>query len=516
MDSNKQIKIGAIISYGVVVFNILAGLLYTPWMVAKIGRDDFGLYVLVTTFLAYFVVDYGMWQSINKLISQYRAEGKSDKIQKTIGIASKIYLILDIFICIVLFFVYFFIDSIFDNLSSDQLVKFKTIFIIAAVFSVLNFPFGFVRGIMFAYEYLIQNRFFELGTKIVVILCTVTVLFCGGGLYWLVLVYAFVPLLKNILIVFFLYHQGIRMNWRSWSKKIARSIIGISVWLFLYVIAELFINNLSPTLITIRSSLEQVAVFAIGVTIYGYIYQISNSVAGLFLPKISRMKYLGQTKEIGIYALKVGRIQLIISGYIIFGVFVTGSIFIKAWMGEAFADSYYVASLLIIPGLIIYAQQVELAYLYALDKIYYQAILMLLSAITAVTLSWILIPTLGAIGAAIAICIANFLFMVIGMNIVYNVILKFDTSTFFKTALKFIFIFIVVGVLVNFLIFSVIENHLFIGNNWVKFIVIALIYSFIYSISSYCILLNDDEKGLIKELLYKINNACKCLRIKHF
>ena len=48
---NNQIKLGAIISYLSIGFNILAGLLYTPWMVQQIGKSNYGLYTLATSLI---------------------------------------------------------------------------------------------------------------------------------------------------------------------------------------------------------------------------------------------------------------------------------------------------------------------------------------------------------------------------------------------------------------------------------------------------------------------------------
>ena len=68
--SNSQIKKGAIISYFSIVFNIVVGLVYTPWMIELIGKSDYGLFVLVTSFFAYFLVDFGLCQSITRCISK--------------------------------------------------------------------------------------------------------------------------------------------------------------------------------------------------------------------------------------------------------------------------------------------------------------------------------------------------------------------------------------------------------------------------------------------------------------
>ena len=501
MEQNNKLKKAILISYGVIIFNIIAGLLYTPWMISKIGKSDFGLYVLVTTFLAYFVVDYGMWQSINILISKYRSEGNQKKIEETIGVASKIYLFFDLILCIVLFLTYFFIDYIFSNLSTEDLTKFKDIFLLAAFFSVLNFPFNFLKGLMFAYEFIVQNRYFELGTKICLIISTITVLTFGGGLYWLVIVYAITPFLKNILIVYFLYKQGVRMDIKFWSKDSAKSILGVSLWLFVYVISELFINNISPTIIAIRNSLTQVSLFAIGLTLYGYVYQISNSVSGFFLPKISRMQHEKQQNEIDIYALKIRRFQLLVVGFVTFGVFVSGSQFIEAWVGKEFEDSFYVAAIMIIPGLIIYSQQIEQSKLYVQNKVSLHSLMMLLTALFSVLISLLLTPLYGAIGAAVAISISSLFFMGFGMSIIYYKVVNFDMRGFYLMLGKFIAVFSLVTLLVTLLDMFIYNLFITSSNKWFKFLSCGITYTFFFIISVYFLLLNKYEKEFVIKIL---------------
>ena len=48
MNSQKQIKLGAMISYAAIAINIVATLLYTPWMVRQIGQANYGLFTPVS------------------------------------------------------------------------------------------------------------------------------------------------------------------------------------------------------------------------------------------------------------------------------------------------------------------------------------------------------------------------------------------------------------------------------------------------------------------------------------
>jgi O-antigen/teichoic acid export membrane protein len=54
INANKQIKLGALMSYFTIAFNIVAGLIYTPWMVGQIGQADYGLYTLAISFISLF------------------------------------------------------------------------------------------------------------------------------------------------------------------------------------------------------------------------------------------------------------------------------------------------------------------------------------------------------------------------------------------------------------------------------------------------------------------------------
>lgn len=502
MNSSRQIKLGAILSYAVIFFNILIGLIYTPWMIRKIGASDYGLYILVTSFLAYFVVDFGMWQAINKLITQYRAEGDEPMVKKIISVSVKIYVGLDSIVCVVLTFVYLFIENIFINLSSDELMKFKSMFFIASLLSVLSFPLNFQKGIMMSYEYFIQAKLFEFSKKVGIIIITVILLACNFGVFSLVLAYGLIPLLVNLSETLFLYKKGIRFNFNFWDKSLAKSVFSLSIWLLLVVLAELLINNISPSLIATFSTTEQIAVFAIGLTIYGYVYTIAGAINGLFLPKVSVMRVKKQFRELSELTFKVGRMQLQIVGFVIMGIVLTGKLFIEAWVGSTFQQSYYILIFLVINGFFTFSQAIESTQLFAINKIKYRSFMMLLTALVSVVLSMLLIPKFGAIGSAIAICVSNFLFMVIGMNIVYYKVLNFDVFRFVVMMFKFMIYYFVIAAL--FLLVNKCFLSIFLHLSlWMQFFINALIYTIIYVLVMYVFVTNSYEKSVLFSLFKK-------------
>lgn len=494
----SQIKLGAILSYGTIIFNILVGLIYTPWMVHSIGKSDYGLYTLVTSFLTYFVVDFGLWLAVNKILSQLRAEHKDEEEKIVIGITSRIYLSLDILICIGIIIVYFFIDDIFIKLTANELEKFKIIYIIAAFFSILSFPFGFIKGVYNAYELYIETKILDLICRISIITLTIIILLCGGGLYALVISYGLIPFLTNIARVIYLKKKGIGANFSIWDNNIAKQIFSISIWLFLVVLAELFINNIAPSLIATFSGSTEIAIFGIGLTIYNYVYLFSSSISGLFLPKVTELYVNNQAQVLEELSIRVGRLQLIITGYITMGVILTGQDFMLAWMGKDYIRSYFVMTLLIIPLTLTSIQQIESSCLLAANKIKYRAFLMIATAISSISLSIVLIPYFGAIGAAIGISCSNFCIMFIGMNIIYKRCLNISYKSLAVAFIPFLLAYLSITII--FKISCQFGDGFLPASYWVRFIIKALLFTILYIIALIPIL-NSYETEQIKKFI---------------
>jgi O-antigen/teichoic acid export membrane protein len=504
---SRQIKVGAILSYFVIFFYSAAGLIYTPWMVHKLGKADYGLYALVISFLAYFVTDYGISQAINKMISQYKAEGKDEKIKNLLGITTKIYLAIDAFICLVLIVVYLHIENIFIKLTVEELIKFKNAFLLAALFSVLSFPFLVVRGIFMSYEFFIQTKLFELAKRVSTIVFTVVLLLLNYGLYALVIAYGFIPFLISVAETFYLHRKGIRINLNIWDKSIVRSVLGISIWLFLLVLAELLVNNISPSVLGVFSGTSEIAIFAIGNVIFGYVYTLAAALNSLFLPKITRLHVTNQSDQIDHLSVRVGRIQFMVLGYMIVGIVVLGKEFIELWMGPDFRESYYVALFMILPNLIIHSQQIESTYLFVLDKLKYQAYMLLFCAASSVTLSVVLCPKWGAVGSAIAIGFSNTVFMLIGMNVIYVKKLNFNIKLYVKECVvKFIPLYISLCT-VYFIVDFYLLNAFLSMMSWKSLIIKGAMYSVLFFSSVYFLAMNKNEKTQLHKIIARIKQV---------
>ena len=125
MSNSKQLKSGALLSYFTIAFNMISGLIYTPWMITQIGQSSYGLYTLATSLITMFVMDFGLGGVVSRFISKFNAEGKKDTVNNFMGLVYKLYLAIDALIFSTLVIVSFFINNIYDNLTASELEIFK-------------------------------------------------------------------------------------------------------------------------------------------------------------------------------------------------------------------------------------------------------------------------------------------------------------------------------------------------------------------------------------------------------
>lgn len=61
----NQLKAGVVLNYVSIVLNMVIGLIYTPFMLRKLGQSEYGLYSLAASIIAYLtVLDLGFGNAI--------------------------------------------------------------------------------------------------------------------------------------------------------------------------------------------------------------------------------------------------------------------------------------------------------------------------------------------------------------------------------------------------------------------------------------------------------------------
>lgn len=431
-NNNSQIKSGAIISYLGIIISTIASLLYTPWMKNHIGDANYGLYTLVGSLVAVFMMDFGLAASVTRFISKYKAENNVMQINNVMGYVFKLYIVIDVVISIVLFIVYLLIDNIYVGLSISERNTLKKIFFIFATYSIFAFPFTPLSGVLNAYEKFVWLKICELFQKLFAIFLTVVALLTNYGVIALVLMNA-VSGIATILLKLWIISKGkmIRPNFRVSDKVLLRELFGFSIWVTVLAFAQRLIFNIAPSILGVTSTSIEIARFAPASQLEGYFFSFAYAINGLFMPMVARLDYNMDNNGIENIMIKVGKYQICVLGLLFAGICTVGTEFIELWMGSKYRISGICTVLLIAPSIFLYPQQIANTLLSIRNKVKYQAISALVIGAINVGLSFIITPQLGALGSSISICVAFFINLVL-LNIVYHKVLHLNLKQFYK------------------------------------------------------------------------------------
>lgn len=504
-DSKKQIRFGAIISYVSIGINVILTLLYTPWMIGRIGQSNYALYTLSISLISIFVLDFGIGASVARFIAKYRAEGEEEKVAQFLGIVYKLFFTIAVCVGTVLLVLYFFLDNIYVGLTKEELDTFKTLYIVVSSYSVFSLIFIPLDGILNAYERFVFVKLVGLLQKLLSVCFVVLPLLLGYGLIFVVLANVVSGFLAILIKAFFVFrNKKLRPILSFRDKNVFKSIFAFSIWITVISIAQRCMFNLAPSILGVVSNSKEIAIFSPANNFESYYYIFASAINGLFLPRVSR--YIAENKKEKILELmiKVGRFQIALLGLIFVGFAIVGRDFMLLWLGDEYKISYFAAIILFIPDLLMFSQQIANTYMIASGKVRLQAIGYIIMAVVCLSLSFPFSYYLGCVGACIAIAV-GYLCNFIYINFIYYFVMKIDLKKFFIEAylkpLILVVILSVTGIVV--MQFVSIES-------WIVLILVSFGITIVYLVLTFLIVLTKEEKNrIIRVFRRKNENLCK-------
>ena len=499
----NQIKIGAILSYVIIVVNMLIGVLYTPILTAKLGQTEYGLYSLVTSIISYLtILDFGFGNAIIIYTTRYKNNNEKDKEQKLHGMFFIIYTIIGIITGIIGAILWFNVDNLFGNtMGQDELEKAKILMGILTFNLIVTFPLSIFSSIITSYEKFVFSKLLNL---IRIILNPIVMLvLLNFGFKSIALVILTTVLNIGTLILNFIYCKkklDIKLKFGKIDFKLLKEIMAYSVWIFLNSIMDKINWSVSQLILGVYSGSVAVAIYAIANKLNEMYMSFSTAISGVMLPKVTKMESDNASdKEFTDVFIKTGRVQYIVMALIISGFVLYGKEFITMmWVGQDYSESYIIACILMIPLTVPLIQNVGLNILQAKNKYKFRVMVLMFFAIVNVILSIILSKLYGGIGAAIATAISLICGQIIFMNIFYHKKIGINIIEFWKNILK-----MSIPMAFAIMLAILIKNILQISNVGILVFEI-LVYVIMYGLIVYKFSMNSYEKELILKPINKI------------
>lgn len=500
----NQLRSGVYLSYVNLLLGSIIPMFYTPLMLEMLGEAEHGLYSLANSTIGYLsLLSFGFGSTIIRYLAKYRAENDKAAIQRTFGFFLLLYTALASFVMLGGWIIAENATAIFEqSLSAQELGKIKTLLLVMALHTALSFPMSVITSVSLAHEHYVFRRIMDIISTVAGPVANLIALYLGYASVGMAVagtVLQVVMLVPNA--VYCISVLGIKPTFEKMPKELVREMVGFSVYVFLGSIVDTLFWATDKVILGMLAGTVAVSVYQIGSTFNNIVMQLSTSISGVLTPKITGMVVKDASREeLSELFIRVGRIQFLIVALIVSGFTVFGQSFIRLWAGESYADAYWIAVLTLFPLCIPLIQNTGISILVAQNKHKFRSLVYLAIAIANVISTYLAVPYLGGIGAALCSCISYLLGQGLIMNTYYYKVTGLNIPLFWKNILKMA---ILPGIM---LAAGLVINNIISFNNWIVFFIGVIIYTGIYCLGMYFLVMNDYEKDVIREPIQKVLN----------
>lgn len=501
--ARSQRRIGVLLGYTNIIAKNIVNLLYTPMLLAFVGRGDYGVFETANSFaFSLSLLTFGFTASYIKFYTERKLNGD----EQGVNVLNGMYLIIYAIICAIAILIGL---TFSKNVGLFYSAKFtgEEVSLLSTLMAIMTFNIAttllstvFDSNIV-AHERFVYQQSRQLFTSLAIPGLALLLLRLGLGVVGVAIVQLTVNLCLLILNARFAIKKlDMRFDISRFDWMLFKSIAVFSGWIFANQVCDLINQNVPNLVLGAACGAAIVAVFSVAVKVRTVFISLSVTLSNVFIPEVNRIVASGgNDDELTNVMSRVGRYQMSLLCWVYGAFVVLGKFFISKWAGKDFMDAYWMLVMMVGPLLIPLSQNVGIEIQKAKNMHRARSTVYLIVALLSVGFSIIMSPSLGYWATAIAytgtITIGNVLFM----NWYYQAKVGLDMVRYWKRNLPIILacVLAVASCLVG--------THFLPVNNFLRFFIWGAIFTVLYGQLLLLLGFNRDERKELFSLVQRFS-----------
>jgi len=394
-------------------WHLLVSLLLTPFIIYKLGVEQFGIWVLLEVIVIYLgFLDFpGIWGAFVKYIAEYHTKKDFENCSHVINLGWAYYTFFWIILfCLILVFKKP-ILSLF-NFPPDLSNTISFVFIAVFVISLVRGSFMVFRSVLLGLQRMDITNIIAILTSLVNAAGVVLFLSLGFGLKGLAMSGVIVAVLTSILQTAFAFKVFPQMRFRlfSFNKYIFRKTFVYGINIRIASISELINMHVDKVLLGYFLNTAQVGFYELGAKIARIARSFPEQLLPAILPASSELDALNDKENLQKLYHRGSKYLSLLTFPIAFFIISNSSLIMILWMGRpGFSQSALALQILSIGYVFMLLVGMGRLIARGMGIPQYEMRSSVLIAVTNILLSVILIIKLGFIGALIGTTISSIL-----------------------------------------------------------------------------------------------------------
>ncbi len=332
---------GTVSNYLRQVVQIAVFILLTPFIVDKVGKDDFGLWSLIQATVGLLgLMDLGFATSVVKYVADARGRNDNDRLGTITSTLFWIYVVLGSGMMLVAGVLTPLLPKVFD-IPTDMVATTRIVFLLIALRSAQALPLGMFMAVLVGFQKQVLSNFFRMMGTVsyalvawwalsvepsIQLLAMVSV---GTGIFW-----NLVAMISCLRVT-----QGVRLSPKYFQRDMVKEVSTFSLYFFLIQISLLIATRLDTVIIKLFLPLGSVALYSVAIGICEKASVLCRQLANALTPVIAELKGAGEEKNIRAVLEKGTRLSVGFAAPLLLGLFWYTEDLLVVWMGEEFREA---------------------------------------------------------------------------------------------------------------------------------------------------------------------------------
>jgi O-antigen/teichoic acid export membrane protein len=405
---------GTLTKYLFLFTTIVIGIFLMPFTIRHLGKEEYGLWMLVASMTAYFqLLDLGYGNGLVRQVTQADARGDEEDMNTILSTFLVVYSGIGFATLVGVVGLMLFAVPRFPNLPPDRVPMAQWVLAILGLRVAVGFPMSVFGAITTARQRFALTGSIAIAVSVMQAFATYVLLTAGYRVVVLVAATTSISLLSYVAYAAAAYRTfpGLRLSPSRFSRRQVRDVTAFSFYLFLVSIAVQVGNNIDNLVVGAALGTGAVAMYTVAARLADYQRQVCGQFSGLLFPVIVRFDASQNAAGLQATLVEGTRIALALVTGLTLCLLAFGRPLVEAWVGRGFEASVIPLYVLALGSLVVVAQGPSGMILLATGRHRVVAALSLVEIVFHAAVSIALISRLGlggvAIGALVPYAILN-------------------------------------------------------------------------------------------------------------
>ena len=400
----RNLLAGTITKYILLAINIGTGIFLMPFTVRHLGKEQYGLWMLVASTTYYFgLLDLGYGNGIVRDIVEADAKGDTPRVNRVVSTFFCVYSLIGVVACAVCGLLIAFAIPRFPRLSTSDVRTAQWVLGIVGARIALGYPMTVFGAVTNSRQGFVLNNSIAIVLVALNALVTYVVLTFGGGLIALVAWTTAASAMGYGAYAWSAWRMFPELEIRPsyFSRADWRQVTSFSTYLFVVALGSQISFNVDNLVVGASLGTAAVAVYAVAARLSEYQRRVCDQFSGMLFPVVVGFGARGDTVALRAALVDGARVSMLLAAGVTTCLVGFAQPLIVHWMGSGFAGSVMPFYVLAAVGIVMVSHAAQSNVLLATGGHRTVAAIWIIEGVVNLGLSLLFVRWIGSTGVAL-------------------------------------------------------------------------------------------------------------------